>query len=80
MEVRDHDPLRALDGGADGLASIRTIVAESGRVLAKNGVLMMEIGAGQAPRVAEIAEAHGMTVRFVRDLAGIERVAILGRR
>ena len=79
VEVREHDPVAALDGGEDGLEAIRAIVAECGRVLAEDGVLMMEIGAGQGPRVAGIAEAHGMTVRFAKDLAGIDRVVILGR-
>ncbi len=37
----------------------------------------MEIGAGQGPALAAIAEGHGMTVRFAQDLAGIDRVAIV---
>ncbi len=80
VEVREHDPIRALNGGKDGLEVFRAIVAESGRMLGKNGVLMMEIGAGQGPRIAGIGEANGMTVRFARDLAGIDRVAILAWR
>ncbi len=77
VDVREHDPFRALSGGEDGLTAIRAIVADGGRVLAENGVILMEIGAGQGHAVAEIAEAHGMTARFVQDLAGIDRVAIL---
>jgi release factor glutamine methyltransferase len=80
IEVRQHDPLRALSGGEDGLTAIRTIIADSNRVLGENGLLLMEIGAGQGLRVARIAEANGMTVRFVQDLAGVDRVAVLGRR
>ena len=79
-EVRAYDPLRALDGGEDGLTAIRAIVADVGRVLGEKGRLLMEIGAGQAPPVAAIGAAHGMTVRFVEDLAGKDRVAILARR
>jgi release factor glutamine methyltransferase len=79
VDVRAHDPILALSGGRDGLASIRAIVADVGRVLAADGALLMEIGAGQGPAVAELAEAHGMTIRFRRDLAGIDRVAILAR-
>ncbi len=79
IEVSAHDPLRALDGGADGLDCVRAIVAACGRVLAENGALMMEIGAGQGPGVAAIAATHGMTTRFARDLAGIDRVAVLDR-
>ncbi len=79
LEVRAHDPLPALDGGKDGLTAIRAIIAECGRGLGDVGLLLMEIGAGQAPAVARLAVAHGMTVRFAQDLAGIDRVAILAR-
>ncbi len=79
-EVSAHDPVRALDGGADGLTAIRAIVAACGRVLSTDGLLLMEIGAGQGPDVAAIAATNGMTVRFAADLAGIDRVAILDRR
>jgi len=80
VDVRDHDPIRALSGGQDGLVAIRAIMADAGRVLAQNGVLMMEIGAGQRPQVAAIGQSRGMTVRFEHDLAGIDRVAILDGR
>lgn len=79
-EVRAHDPVRALSGGAGGLDAILAILADCGRVLADNGAIAMEIGAGQGPAVARIAEAQDMTIRFCRDLAEIDRVAILGRR
>ena len=46
-EVRDHDPRRALDGGADGLAAYRAIAADAPRLLAPDGHLVVEIGAGQ---------------------------------
>ncbi len=77
VDVREHDPIRALSGGADGLEAIRAVIADAGRVLAENGVLVMEIGAGQGPQLAAIADTQGMTVRFAQDLAGIDRVAIL---
>jgi release factor glutamine methyltransferase len=79
VDVRAHDPIVALSGGRDGLTSIRAIIADVGRVLAADGALLMEIGAGQGPAVAGIVETHGMTIRFLRDLAGIDRVAILAR-
>jgi release factor glutamine methyltransferase len=79
-EVRENDPVRALDGGEDGLQAIRAIVAACGGALAENGILLMEVGAGQSPQVATIAEKHGMAISFKQDLAGIDRVAIVGRR
>ena len=54
VEVREHDPIRALSGGADGLEAIRAIMADAGRVMAENGVLVMEIGAGQGPRLQQL--------------------------
>src|SRR6185436_8762411 len=47
-EVRDHEPRRALAGGADGLDVVRALAREVPRVLAPGGSLMVEIGAGQA--------------------------------
>lgn len=80
VDVRDHDPHVALDGGADGLDAIHSILADLGRVLAPGGVAFIEIGAGQADIVAELAEAHGFTAAFRNDLAGHQRVAILARK
>ena len=79
VDVRAHDPIVALSGGRDGLTSIRAIIADVGRVLAADGALLMEIGAGQGPAVARLAQAHGMTMRLLPDLAGIDRVAMLAR-
>lgn len=80
VDVRDHDPHLALDGGADGLDAVFAIVADLDRVLADGGVGLMEIGAGQADTVKGLAEAHGYRCSFRRDLAGIDRVAVLRRQ
>ncbi len=79
-EVRAHDPRRALDGGPDGLEAIRAIARDLGRVLAGEGTALIEIGAGQGPAIRDIAGHEGFALRFIRDLAGIERVAVLTRR
>ena len=74
-DVRDHEPRLALDGGADGLDFLKRIVDAAPDWLAPNGVLAMELGAGQAPAVMELFSARGFTdVRAERDLARIERV------
>ena len=74
-EVRDFDPMAALDGGADGLAAYRTIVADAGRLLAPGAFLVMEVGAGQSDAVSVLAGAAGLTaVATATDLAGIPRV------
>ena len=50
-EVR-AEPARALDGGADGLALVRRLVAAAPALLAPGGALALEIGAGQAAETA----------------------------
>lgn len=75
-EVRDHEPRVALDGGPDGMAVLRALVAAAPRVLADGGWLVVECGAGQAPalRAAFAADGRWTAPRVVRDGAGIERV------
>jgi release factor glutamine methyltransferase len=78
--VREYDPRRALDGGADGLAAYRAIAADLSRLLSPEGLFAAEIGAGQAASVAAILTGTGLFVDgIVRDLAGIER-CIVARR
>jgi len=74
-EVREYDPLVALDGGDDGLAVYRAIAAQARQFLATGGRLFVEIGAGQEPAVRAILANSGLTVGVARkDLAGIPRV------
>jgi len=75
-EVARHDPLAALDGGADGLDAYRRIAAAAPQFLAPGGALIVEIGYTQAESVADIFRAGGLivandNVRF--DLAGRPR-------
>lgn len=78
-DVRDHDPLAALDGGPDGLAAYRVLAADLPRLLAPGGVAAFEIGQGQEVAVAGLMGAAGLAGLAVRpDLAGIGRV-VLGR-
>jgi release factor glutamine methyltransferase len=74
-DVREHEPRQALEGGADGLALVRRIVAEAPAHLAPGGVLALEVGAGQAPAVAAMLAQSGLAnVEVERDYARIERV------
>jgi release factor glutamine methyltransferase len=69
------EPALALDGGPDGLALVRRLVAEAPALLAPDGALALEIGAGQAAMTAELLSAAGFTdVQTRRDLGGVERV------
>ena len=73
-EVRNYDPMLALDGGPDGLDAYRAIAAQSAVILAADGDLLFEIGAGQKDDVCGICDAHGFALRATRsDYAGIVR-------
>jgi release factor glutamine methyltransferase len=70
------EPRLALDGGADGLACIRTIVAHSRAHLESGGWLFVEHGHDQAARCRALLQGHGyQDVISRRDLAGIERAS-----
>lgn len=76
-EVRDHEPRAALTDEQDGLAFYRVLLALAPRVLREGGLLMCEIGHGQADAVSSLAGTHGLTVReIIPDLAGIPRVMV----
>jgi release factor glutamine methyltransferase len=70
-----REPRLALDGGEDGLVLVRRLASDARKVLAPEGALAMEIGAGQAASVMEILRGEGYaSIGARRDLAGIERV------
>ncbi|HEU4581882.1 MAG TPA: peptide chain release factor N(5)-glutamine methyltransferase [Polyangiaceae bacterium] len=74
-DVKNHEPAAALCGGPDGLALIRRLVKAAPSLLAEGGVLALEVGAGQAPRVAKGLMSYGFSdVEQERDYAGIARV------
>ncbi len=76
-EIRLHEPREALDGGPDGLAIIQRLLAGVARYLAPGGLLLIELGAGQAAAVRRLARRHGLAVEAIeRDLAGIPRVLV----
>lgn len=73
-EVRDHDPLLALDGGPDGLRAYRALAAEAPRLIGRAGHMVLEIGAGQADAAASIfTYPQPLDVTAVADLTGRSR-------
>jgi release factor glutamine methyltransferase len=78
-EVARYEPLSALAGGADGLDAYRAIIAALPRLLAPNGLAVLELGAGQAISVVELAAAAGFSCTTRQSLDGIERAALLTR-
>lgn len=75
-EVRDNDPRRALDGGADGLDIYRLLIPSAAAHLNPSGWLLVEVGVDQAAAVAQLFRAAGGYGEPVtaRDPGGIERV------
>ena len=74
-EVKDHDPLLALDGREDGLYFYREIIKKAGQYLHPGGMLFLEIGCSQAEDVCRyMKEADYKEVAVCKDLAGLDRV------
>lgn len=76
IEVRDWEPREALDGGPDGLALIRRLLAQAPEWLRPGGGLLVEIGGEQGPAARALAEADGRYAPALvhRDFRGCERV------
>jgi release factor glutamine methyltransferase len=81
IEVREHDPLLALDGGTDGLDAYRALIPQAARLLAPGGALVVEAGHGQSGEIQGLIDAAGLTCERPPkvDLAGIRR-AVAGRK
>lgn len=74
-EVRDFEPMEALDGQEDGLYFYRKIVAGSVEYLKEDGYLCLEIGYDQASAVTEMMKKFGFKeITVLKDLAGLDRV------
>jgi len=76
-EVKDFDPLAALDGGRDGLDAYRAIAKDASRFLYPNGMLGVEIGYDQRETVTSVFEGAGfLLVEAVRDYGQNDRVLV----
>ena len=80
-EVRHHDPLAALDGGADGLDAYRALIPQAVSLLAPGGHLVVEAGLGQSGPIETFMTNAGLTPATApkADLAGIPR-AVAGHK
>lgn len=73
--VKEFDPILALDGGRDGLDAYRAILTEMKSLLLPGGFALFEIGYDQATSMPRLVEEYGATLsRLVPDLTGIPRV------
>ena len=78
VEIREHEPRAALDGGRDGLEIIRRLIPAAAELLSPEGWLALEIGAGQARRVETILSQSNVyrDRETIPDYAGIPRVVL----
>lgn len=80
-DVRDYEPARALDGGADGLDAYRLLTGALPMLLAHDGVAVFEIGIGQDNSMPALARQSGLEIVDVRaDLGGIPRAVVMRHR
>lgn len=79
-EVREHEPMLALDGTADGLYFYKEITDKAWEYLENNGILMYEIGYDQALEVSDMLRQKGYTdIAVIKDFAGLDRVVAAKR-
>jgi release factor glutamine methyltransferase len=79
-EVKNHEPITALDGSMDGLLFYRKIAVESGAHLRSGGFLFFEVGHNQGEDVKQILLRNGFTnVVIKKDLSGLDRVVFAVR-
>lgn len=79
-EVREHEPMQALDGKDDGLFFYRRIAKEAAEHLYDGGMIFLEIGYDQAKSVSSLLKENGFCdVKVIKDYAGLNRV-VLGRK
>jgi release factor glutamine methyltransferase len=78
-EVARYEPRSALDGGPDGFAAYRSVLPELPRLLNPEGVAVLELGAGQARTLSELAVDTGLASELRHDLTGTPRAIVLRR-
>ncbi len=76
-DVKDHEPILALDGGEDGLNFYRKITKQAKRILVQGGMLAYEIGYNQSKDVRNIMVENGfLHIEEIKDLAYKDRIVL----
>lgn len=76
-DVKDYEPLLALDGGTDGLDFYKSITKDCCKYLNENGSIAFEIGYNQSKVVSSFLSAYDFDrISVEKDLAGLDRVVI----
>lgn len=74
-EVKEYEPMLALDGKEDGLYFYRQIIAKASEYLTREGMIFFEIGHDQGEAVARLMNDYGFDqVKIEKDLSGLDRV------
>jgi release factor glutamine methyltransferase len=75
-EIREHEPVEALDGGPDGLSCYCQWIPQMPALLKSNGWAVLEMGAGQSAAVSQLFQNTGAfaDVQTIKDYAGHERI------
>ena len=78
-ELREHEPKEALLAGETGLELYRPLIRQAEKVLAPSGVIVLEVGAGQAAEIRALLGEGWSDISVTNDLAGIPRVVSAAR-
>jgi len=81
-EVREYEPIAALDGGKNGMEYYGRIISQGPSYLRRGGWLLLEVGENQGGKVSDLMEKQGCFSRLerIKDLSGIERVVKAQRK
>lgn len=75
-EVKDNEPILALDGGDDGLNYYKKIIEEAPKFLNKNGKLYFEIGYNQADAVSNLMKKSFVNIKTLKDYGNNDRIVV----
>ncbi len=76
-DVKNFEPMLALNGGADGLSAIRRVIKKSGKLIKKKGLLILEISFNQKNEVKKILKKNGFYInKTLKDLANNDRCIV----
>ena len=76
VNVKEHDPIIALDGGEDGMDCYRKIIPKASEYLVDGGSLCLECGIGQAEQIVAMMSEQGYGCNIVKDLEGVDRIVV----
>ena len=77
MDVSEYEPLKALNGGVNGIEVLTKVISKASRLLKINGKLIVEIGSDQKYKVIKLLNNNNFFVnKIVKDLSNLDRCII----